>query len=223
MPAPAELLSYIHARTDAEAITILFHSRRPHLPAFQMSELHEDAGRGRHHTHVELGTRVCWRSHTGSPSCILEAYGPGRDLHSGVFGLTVHEPLASLMASWPPRKERVYEKLESPTSASDVESAIAFKAKRVRSRPAVPISSRVYAAHLYTVEPPPYPRTSHSIVLFPPPLANASSQIQVLVRLPSLSLHGIERAFAGRVREDGHPGEGGGKPWYSVHLCVYRL
>ncbi|KAJ7642567.1 hypothetical protein B0H17DRAFT_1339208 [Mycena rosella] len=76
--------------------------------------------------------------------------------------------------------------------------------QRVRPRPAVSIASRVYAAHLPT--PALLTRSSYFLRL----LANTPFQIQVLVRLPSLPLHGIERALPGRVREDGHPGEGGG-------------
>ncbi|KAJ7686396.1 hypothetical protein B0H17DRAFT_1332833 [Mycena rosella] len=73
--------------------------------------------------------------------------------------------------------------------------------QRVRPRPAVSIASRVYAAHLPT--PALLTRSSYFLRL----LANTPFQIQVLVRLPSLPLHGIKRALPGRVREDGHPGE----------------
>ncbi|KAJ6545630.1 hypothetical protein B0H19DRAFT_1168109 [Mycena capillaripes] len=123
--------------------------------------------------------------------------GPGRDLHSGVFGRTVHEPMTDLislmsrlvdsagnilvpgvddMVSVADAEERaIYDKLDY--SVQDVESAAGGK------------------------------------------IALSADKTQVLMgrmRHPSLSLHGIEGAFAGPGAKTVIPAKVGGK--FSIRL-----
>ncbi|KAK7059796.1 CNDP dipeptidase [Favolaschia claudopus] len=127
----------------------------------------------------------------------LNISGPGRDLHSGVFGRTVHEPMTDLislmsrlvdqggnilvpgvddMVSAADTEERaLYEKLDY--SIADVEAAAGGK------------------------------------------IALSQEKTTVLMgrmRLPSLSLHGIEGAFAGPGAKTVIPAKVGGK--FSIRL-----
>ncbi|KAJ7445454.1 hypothetical protein FB451DRAFT_1292877 [Mycena latifolia] len=127
----------------------------------------------------------------------LTVSGPARDLHSGVFGRTVHEPMTDLIA--------LMGRLVSP--AGDI------------LVPGVDDMVSVADAEERAI----YDKLDYSIAdvesAAGAPIALSADKVQVLMgrmRLPSLSLHGIEGAFAGPGAKTVIPAKVGGK--FSIRL-----
>jgi len=127
----------------------------------------------------------------------VEVSGPTRDLHSGVFGRTVHEPMTDLVA------------LLGKLVASD-------------GRILVPgVDDMIDAAD--SEERALYDRLDYSIAdieaAVGAPIALSDDKIQVLMgrmRQPSLSIHGIEGAFYGSGAKTVIPAKVTGK--FSIRL-----
>ncbi|KAJ7834379.1 hypothetical protein B0H14DRAFT_2798608 [Mycena olivaceomarginata] len=127
----------------------------------------------------------------------INVSGPGRDLHSGVFGRTVHEPMTDLIALMG----------RLVTSAGDI---------------LVPgVDDMVSAADAEELAL--YEKLDYAVADVEAAaggkIALSDDKVQVLMgrmRLPSLSLHGIEGAFAGPGAKTVIPAKVGGK--FSIRL-----
>ncbi|KAJ7482467.1 hypothetical protein FB451DRAFT_1084875, partial [Mycena latifolia] len=106
---------------------------------------------------------------------------PARDLHSGVFGRTVHEPVTGLVVLLP----------------------LADRAERGQGA----FLSFPSPLRFHCARPPLFSRFPFHALR-----ARADApQVQVLMGLMCLSLHGIEGAFAGPGAKTGIPAKAGGK------------
>ncbi|KAJ7510601.1 hypothetical protein B0H11DRAFT_1700711 [Mycena galericulata] len=123
--------------------------------------------------------------------------GPGRDLHSGVFGRTVHEPMTDLIA--------LMSRLVDPAGnilvpgVDDMVSVADAEERALYDKLDYSIADVEGAAGAQ--------------------IALSADKTQVLMgrmRLPSLSLHGIEGAFAGPGAKTVIPAKVGGK--FSIRL-----
>ncbi|KAJ7462957.1 hypothetical protein FB451DRAFT_1370832 [Mycena latifolia] len=128
-----------------------------------------------------------------------------RDLHSGVFGRTVHKPMTDLIALMGRLVFPAGDILVPCVHDMVTRSSGACSSIWVFSLTYVLEDSAIYDKLDYSIadasfSPPPCPVPRHELVL-------THAQVQVLLGrmcLPSLSLHGIEGAFAEAAREDGH-------------------
>ncbi|KAJ7685640.1 hypothetical protein DFH06DRAFT_1264782 [Mycena polygramma] len=123
--------------------------------------------------------------------------GPGRDLHSGVFGRTVHEPMTDLISLMgrlvDPAGNILVPGVDDMVSAADAEE------RAIYEKLDYSIADVEGAAGAQ--------------------IALSADKTQVLMgrmRLPSLSLHGIEGAFAGPGAKTVIPAKVGGK--FSIRL-----
>ncbi|CAK5266879.1 unnamed protein product [Mycena citricolor] len=127
----------------------------------------------------------------------LNVTGPGRDLHSGVFGRTVHEPMTDLIS--------IMSKLVSPTGEiliPGVDDMV--KAADMEER-------AIYEQLNYSIEDVESGAGGK--------IALSDDKATVLMgrmRLPSLSLHGIEGAFYGPGAKTVIPAKVSGK--FSIRL-----
>ncbi|KAJ7687614.1 hypothetical protein B0H17DRAFT_1160434 [Mycena rosella] len=127
----------------------------------------------------------------------LTISGPARDLHSGVFGRTVHEPMTDLIALMgrlvDPAGNILVPGVDDMVSAADLEERAIYEKLDYSI---ADVESAAGAA-----------------------IALSDDKTQVLMgrmRLPSLSLHGIEGAFAGPGAKTVIPAKVGGK--FSIRL-----
>ncbi|KAJ7476722.1 hypothetical protein FB451DRAFT_1132063 [Mycena latifolia] len=127
----------------------------------------------------------------------LTVSGPAWDLHSGVFGRTVHEPMTDLVA--------LMARLVSPTGAILVPGVDAMVP------PPDPEECALYEQLDYSVADVESAAGA--------PIALSDDKVEVLMgrmRLPALSLHGIEGAFAGPGVKTVIPAKVAGK--FSIRL-----
>ncbi|KAJ7083462.1 hypothetical protein C8R44DRAFT_822476 [Mycena epipterygia] len=127
----------------------------------------------------------------------LTLSGPARDLHSGVFGRTVHEPMTDLISLLStlvaPSGQILVPGVDDMVSVADAEERAIYE-KLDYSIKDVEDSAGA-------------------------PIALSADKTQVLMgrmRLPSLSLHGIEGAFSGPGAKTVIPAKVGGK--FSIRL-----
>jgi Cys-Gly metallodipeptidase DUG1 len=123
--------------------------------------------------------------------------GPGRDLHSGVFGRTVHEPMTDLVI--------LLSTLVSP------QGDILIEGVDEMVPPADEEERALYAALDYSI--------SDVEEAAGGPIALSSDKVDVLMgrmRSPSLSIHGIEGAFSGTGGKTVIPAKVSGK--FSIRL-----
>ena len=106
----------------------------------------------------------------------LSIQGPGKDLHSGVFGGTVHEPMTDLVL--------LMSKLVSPNGRIQIPGIYDDVA------PVTPEEDALYATISFSIS------DIHNAVQAENTIhSNEKDILQARWRFPSLSIHGIEGAF----------------------------
>jgi len=148
----------------------------------------------------------------------VEVAGPARDLHSGVFGRTVHEPMTALIALLgklvAPDGTILVPGVDDMVHSADSEER--YGACQTIFQPSAADFSPNRAL---------YDRLDYSIAdiddAVGAPIALSDDKIQVLMgrmRQPSLSIHGIEGAFYGSGAKTVIPAKVTGK--FSIRFAV---
>ncbi|KAJ7920592.1 hypothetical protein B0H13DRAFT_2230755 [Mycena leptocephala] len=127
----------------------------------------------------------------------LTVSGPGRDLHSGVFGRTVHEPMTDLISLMSRLVDSAGNILVP--GVDDMVQAAGMEERAIYDKLDYSIADVESAA-------------GGKIALS----ADKTTVLMGRMRLPSLSLHGIEGAFAGPGAKTVIPAKVGGK--FSIRL-----